>query len=142
VLGTKGRVAFEAPAATVLLAAHRELEKLTLTGRQAQVKETLAMTYGELVHEGLLLEPACRDIEAAFLRSQERVTGTVRVLFRPGSVFVEGVTSPWSLRDASRSVYGEAAGEWTAADARGFSRLKGLAVGIHARAGRQAEAGP
>lgn len=135
ILGTKGRVAFEAPAATVILAAHRELEKLVLTGRQILIKDQVARTYGDLVHEGQFLEPACRDIEALLGSSQARVAGKVRMRFRTGSCFVEGVESPFSLRDASRSLYGEAAGEWTPGDARGFSRLAGLPGMLHARAG-------
>ena len=135
IIGTKGRVAFEAPAAEVLIVAHRELEKLTLTGRQIRVKEGVAATYGDLVHEGQHLDPVCRDIEALLLRSQERATGEVRLLLRPGQVFVEGVSSPYSLMAASRGVYGEAAGEWTAADARGFSRMVALPGMLHARAG-------
>lgn len=140
IIGTKGRVAFEAPAAEVLLNAHRELEKLVLTGRQQRVKEMLAGPYGDWVHEGQLLDPVCRDIEAFFLQSQERVTGTVKVLFRPGSVFVEGVESPYSLMAASKGVYGEATGEWTAADALGFSRIVGLTGVFHRRAGERAAA--
>ena len=135
VIGVKGRVAFEAPAAVTLIAAHRELEKLTLTGRQQRVKDQVAATYGDLVHEGQFLEPACRDIEALLRSSQARVTGEVRVLMRPGSLMVEGVSSPHSLRAASRGVYGEAAGEWTAADARGFARMLALPGMLWARAG-------
>ena len=135
ILGIKGRVAFEAPAAEVLLTAHRELEKLTLTGRQQRVKETVAAVYGDLVHEGQHLEPVCRDIEALFESSQQRASGEVRLLLRPGHAFVEGVSSPHSLLAASRGVYGEAAGEWSAADARGFSRLAALPSMLHARAG-------
>ena len=67
VIGTKGRVAFEAPAADVLLTAHRELEKLVLTGKQASIKESVAQPYGDLVHEGQHLDPVCRDIEALAL---------------------------------------------------------------------------
>jgi argininosuccinate synthase len=133
ILGIKGRVAFEAPAAEVLLTAHRELEKLTLTGRQQRVKETVAAVYGDLVHEGQHLEPVCRDIEALLLSSQARVTGEVRLLLRTGQLFVEGVSSPASLLAASRGVYGEAAGEWSAADARGFSRLAALPSMLWAR---------
>jgi argininosuccinate synthase len=133
VLGIKGRVAFEAPAAEVLLNAHRELEKLVLTGRQLRVKESVAGVYGDLVHEGQHLDPVCRDIEALLLSSQERVSGEVYLLFRPGAVFVEGVSSPYSLRAASRGVYGEAAGEWSAADARGFSRIVALPGELYAR---------
>jgi argininosuccinate synthase len=133
ILGIKGRVAFEAPAAEVLLTAHRELEKLTLTGRQLRVKETVSAVYGDLVHEGQNLDPACRDIEALLLSSQERVTGEVYLTFRTGSLFVEGVDSPFSLRNASRGVYGEAAGEWTSADARGFSRIVSIPGELYAR---------
>ena len=141
IIGTKGRVAFEAPAADVLLNAHRELEKLVLTGRQQRIKEMLAGPYGDWVHEGQLLDPVCRDIEALFLQSQERVTGVVNVLFRPGSLFIEGVDSPYSLMAASKGVYGEATGEWTAADALGFSRIVGLTGVFHRRAGEGAAAG-
>jgi argininosuccinate synthase len=140
IIGTKGRVAFEAPAAEVLLNAHRELEKLVLTGRQQRIKEMLSGPYGDWVHEGQLLDPVCRDIEALFISSQQRVTGIVNVLFRPGSVFVEGVDSPYSLMAASKGVYGETTGEWTAADALGFSRIVGLTGVFHRRAGELATA--
>ena len=137
VIGTKGRVAFEAPAADVLLTAHRELEKLVLTGKQARIKESVAQPYGDLVHEGQHLDPACRDIEALLLSSQARVTGEVQLLFRPGSLFIEGVTSPYSLMAASKGVYGEAAGEWTPTDALGYSKMLALSGIFHKRAGAQ-----
>lgn len=138
VIGTKGRVAFEAPAAEALINAHRELEKLVMTGRQQRVKDLLASLYGDLVHEGQHLDPACRDIEALFTASQARVTGEVKVLYRPGAVFIEGVSSPYSLMTASTSVYGEAPGEWTPADALGFSKMLALPGMLWARAGRLA----
>ena len=137
IIGTKGRVAFEAPAAEVLINAHRELEKLTLTLTQSQVKEPVSQIYGQLIHEGKQLDPACRDIEALFVSSQSRVSGKVRVQLRPGSLFVLGVTSPHSLMAASRGKYGEAAGEWTAADALGFSKIMALPGMFHTRAGGQ-----
>ena len=136
IIGTKGRVAFEAPAAEVLINAHRELEKLVMTGRQQRIKEMLAGPYGDLVHEGQHLDPVCRDIEALFLASQARVSGAVKVLYRPGTAFVEGVTSPFSIMAASKGVYGEAAGEWTAADALGFSKMVSLPSMFWTRAGK------
>jgi argininosuccinate synthase len=139
VIGTKGRVAFEAPAAEVLLTAHRELEKLVLTGRQSRIKELVAAPYGDLVHEGHHLDPVCRDIEALLISSQSRVTGTVSVLFRPGSLFIEGVTSPYSLMAASKGVYGEAAGEWTPADALGYSKMLALTGMFYTRAGQNSK---
>jgi len=141
IIGTKGRVAFEAPAADILLTAHRELEKLVMTPRQQRIKELVANPYGDLVHEGQLLDPVCRDIEALLLSSQERVTGDVRVLLRPGSLFIEGVDSPYSLMAASKGVYGEAAGEWTATDALGFSKIVALTGVFHRRAGELAKKG-
>ena len=135
IIGTKGRVAFEAPAAEILLTAHRELEKLVLTGKQARIKESVAQPYGDLVHEGQHLDPVCRDIEALLVCSQARVSGEVHVLLRPGSAFIEGVTSPHSLMAASKGVYGEAAGEWTPVDALGFSKMLALPGIFHQRAG-------
>ena len=138
VIGTKGRVAFEAPAADVLLTAHRELEKLVLTGKQARIKESVAQPYGDLVHEGQHLDPVCRDIEALLVSSQGRVTGEVQMLLRPGSAFVEGVSSPYSLMAASKGVYGESAGEWTPADALGYSKMLALTGVFYQRAGAKA----
>jgi argininosuccinate synthase len=135
VIGTKGRVAFEAPAAEVLLTAHRELEKLVLTGKQSRIKESVAQPYGDLVHEGQHLDPVCRDIEALLNSSQARVSGEVKALFRPGSVFIEGVTSPYSLMAASKGVYGESAGEWTPTDALGYSKMLALTGVFYKRAG-------
>jgi argininosuccinate synthase len=70
-----------------------------------------------------------------FLSSQERVTGKVHVLFRPGSLFIEGVESPHSLMKASKGVYGESHGEWSPQDALGFSKIVSLTGMFHARAG-------
>ena len=139
IIGFKGRVAFEAPAAEIILTAHRELEKLVLSARQARMKDTLAAPYGDLVHEGQHLDPVCRDIEAFLVSTQQRVTGEVHLLLRPGSVFVEGVASPWSLMKASRGAYGESAGEWTAAEAHGFSKMLALPGIFYTRAGERAQ---
>ncbi len=65
------------------------------------------------------------------------MTGEVTVSYRPGSAFVAGVDSPFSLMTVSKGVYGEAAGEWTAADALGFSKMVGLPGMFWARAGKQ-----
>lgn len=136
VLGTKGRVAFEAPAAVALITTHRELEKLVLSAQQARVKDTLAATYGDLVHEGKQLDLVCADIEAFLRSTQQRVNGTVKFSLRPGNLFVEGVDSPYSLLAATKGVYGESAGEWSAADALGFSRVLSLTGSLQTRAGR------
>ena len=135
VLGTKGRVAFEAPAAITLITAHRELEKLVLSAQQSRIKEGVAQTYGDLVHEGKQLDLVCADVEALLESSQRRVTGRVKFTLRPGQLFVNGVTSPYSLLAATRGVYGEAAGEWTPSDALGYARILSLPGSLQTRAG-------
>ena len=134
VLGTKGRVAFEAPAAITLIAAHRELEKLVLSAQQARIKDHVASLYGDLVHEGKQLDLVCADIEAMLESSQQRVTGTVSFTLRPGALFIDGVDSPHSLLAATRGVYGESAGEWTPADSLGYARILSLPGSLQTRA--------
>ncbi|MDE0680680.1 MAG: argininosuccinate synthase [Gammaproteobacteria bacterium] len=141
ILGSKGRVAYEAPAAEILLCAHRELEKLTLGAGQMRVKDTLAAVYGDLVHEGRQLDPVCRDIEAFFDCSQARVSGRVHLALQPGAVWVRGVESPHSLLAASRGVYGEKAGEWSPRDALGAARVMSLPGMLHSRVGEMAKGG-
>ena len=141
ILGAKGRVAYEAPAAEVILAAHRELEKLTLGAGQLRVKDTLAAVYGDLVHEGKQLDPVCRDIEAFFDSSQRYVSGRVRLVLRPASVWVRGVESEHSLLAATRGVYGETAGEWTPRDALGAARVLSLPGMLHSRVAAAAKGG-
>lgn len=135
ILGIKGRIAFEAPAATVILAAHQELEKLVLTHNQMTVKDQVAAPYGDFVHRGLWTDPVCRDIESYLRSSQARVTGTVTVRLQMGSCFVAGSQSPHSLMAASRGEYGEAIGEWSPQDALGFSRILAIPSELSARAG-------
>ncbi len=134
VLGTKGRVAFEAPAAITLITAHRELEKLVLSAQQTRIKDTAAAVYGDLVHEGKQLDLACDDIEAMLTSSQKRVTGSVSFTLRPGQLFIDGTSSPHSLLAATKGVYGESAGEWTASDALGYARILSLPGRLQTRA--------
>jgi len=108
-----------------------------MTGKQQRIKELVAQPYGDLVHEGQHLDPVCRDIEAFLLSSQSRVSGEVRMLLRPGSMFVEGVSSHYSLMAASKGVYGESAGEWTPTDALGYSKMLALTGVFYKRAGEQ-----
>jgi len=141
VLGTKGRVAFEAPAAEVLLTAHRELEKLVLSAQQSRIKDLVAGMYGDLVHEGRQLDPVCRDIESLLESSQTRVSGEVTVSMQAGRLFIDGVSSPHSLMAATRGVYGETAGEWSPQDALGYSRILSLPgiFQVRVRSGRNTD---
>lgn len=126
ILGLKGRVAFEAPAALIAITAHRELEKLVLTKHQAFWKDHLADVYGNFLHEGLYCDPVMRDIEALIASSQATVTGEVRVRLYKGHISVEGVRSPYSLLDRAIGSYGETNRAWTGAEAAAFSKLYGL----------------
>ncbi len=138
VLGIKGRIAFEAPAAEVLIAAHRELEKLVLTEDQRFWKDHLGEVYGKRVHQGLFHDPLQRDLEAFFLSSQQRVTGDVRVNLTHGRALVEGVASPHSMMSASDARYGErAASRSDPRAAVGLARLLAEPGRLH----RLAEAG-
>ena len=123
ILGTKGRVAFEAPAAIILIEAHRELEKLVLSSHQIKAKELLSSIYGDLIHEGKQLDLVCSDIEAFFSSSQRRVTGEVSFSLKPGNFFITGVKSKHSLLSASSGKYGEKIGDWSSEDAKGFSNI-------------------
>jgi len=127
ILGIKGRIGFVAPAATVLIAAHRELEKLVLTRRQLDFKNRAGAYYGDLLHEGLYLDPVCRDLERLLESSQARVGGDVRVRLRARGCDVLGVRSPHALL-AGGAVYGEESELWDGRDAEGFAKLYGLAA--------------
>jgi len=126
ILGIKGRIAFEAPAAAILIPAHRELEKLVLTRWQRFWKDHLGEFTGMLVHEALLHDPVFEDIGALIASSQRRVRGTSRIRLRRGLLQVEGVRSPYSLMDSARATYGETQSLWSSRDAAGFCRIYGL----------------
>jgi argininosuccinate synthase len=127
ILGIKGRIGFVAPAATILIAAHRELEKLVLTKRQRDVKDRAGSTYGDLLHEGLYLDPVCRDLERLLESSQERVTGEARVRLRRLGCDILGVRSPHAL-SVKGARYGEGSTLWDGRDAEGFAKIYGIAA--------------
>ncbi len=125
ILGFKGRVGFEAPAANLLIAAHRELEKLVLSGKQMFWKDQLGSLYGALLHEGQFFDPLARDLEAFLESSQAVVTGDVRLRLFPRSFAIEGVRSPHSLMRSEAS-YGEASSLWSGAEAAAFAKVFGV----------------
>jgi argininosuccinate synthase len=142
VLGFKGRIAFEAPAAEVLLTAHRELEKLVLTEDQRFWKDHLGEVYGKRLHQGLFHDPLLRDLEALFASSQARVTGRARVQLAGGAVTVVGLESPHSLMAATDSKYGEALGAGAARDTGlGLARALAEPGRLHRRVGGDAGSG-
>lgn len=139
ILGIKGRVAFAAPGPQIVIRAHRELEKLVLTGWQAFWKEQVGSFYGQLLHSGLWFDPVMRDIEAMLVSSQQRVTGEVRMRLCRGLADVLGVKSPHSMMDPKVAVYGEGMKLWSGDEARGFARIWGLPSVLWSRAGGTSE---
>jgi argininosuccinate synthase len=133
-LGIKGRIGFEAGAALVLIAAHRELEKLVLTRWQTYWKDQLARFYGDRLHEGQYFDPTLRDIEALIASSQSRVTGETRVRLAAGLFQVVGARSPHSMMDRSVATYGEENRLWTGDEARAYARIAAIPSLLAARA--------
>ena len=136
-LGIKGRIGFEAGAALLLIAAHRELEKLVLSKWQAFWKDQLARFYGDRLHEGQYFDPALRDIEALITSSQARVSGETRLRLAPGRFHVVGTRSPHSMMDRSVATYGEENRLWTGDEARAFARVAAVPSLLAARAGKE-----
>lgn len=131
IIGIKGRVGFEAAAPIIILKAHHQLEKHVLTKWQLNWKDQLAQFYGNWLHEGQILDPVMRDIEAFFENSQQLVTGTVTVELHPYRFVVVGVVSPFDLMSSRFGKYGEMNHGWTGEDVRGFTKIFGNQVMIH-----------
>lgn len=141
ILGIKGRLAFEAPAAEILLFAHRELEKLVLTKDQQTWKDRLGDVYGGLVHEARWFDPVARDIEAFLDSSQRHVTGEVEVRLVRGRIEVVTVNTAASLMGRLGAVYGEGSAAWTGEEAQAYSKLYGLPSVLAARRDAECEGG-
>lgn len=136
ILGIKGRIAFEAPAAIVLIAAHHELEKAVLTKLQAKVKSEAAEHYATLLHEGQAFDPVMHDIEQLLDSSQQHVTGKVGVKLHKGNCIISGCESPFSMLDLASAVYGEQNTLWTGAEAAGFGKIAGMQSRLAAAASK------
>ncbi len=131
IIGIKGRVGFEAAAPLILIEAHRVLEKHTLTKHQLILKDQVAASYGNLVHEGQFLEPLARDIEAFLTSTQKHVTGQVRVGLQPYRFDVIGIKSPYDLMSSKFGAYGEMNLGWSGDDVKGFSKIFGNQTAIY-----------
>ena len=131
IIGIKGRVAFEAGAPLLIIKAHHALEKHVLTKWQLNWKDQLALFYGNHLHEGQILDPVMRDIEAFFERSQDKVSGKVFIKLMPYRFLIEGVESPYDLMNTNFGAYGEMNKTWTGEDVRGFTKIVGNQVAIY-----------
>lgn len=130
IIGIKGRVGFEAAAPMVILKAHHALEKHVLTKWQLSWKDQLAQFYGNWLHEGQILDPVMRDIEAYLNNSQAQVTGEVFIQLHPYRFQIIGIESANDLMSAKFGKYGEMNTGWTGADVRGFTKIFGNQTAI------------
>lgn len=125
IIGIKGRVGFEAAAPVIIIKAHHALEKHVLTKWQLSWKDQLSQFYGNWLHEGQVMDPVMRDIEAFLQHSQEHVTGEVYVTLQPYRFQVTGIKSDYDLMSSKFGKYGEMNSGWTGEDVRGFSKIFG-----------------
>jgi argininosuccinate synthase len=130
IIGIKGRVGFEAAAPMVILKSHHALEKHVLTKWQLSWKDQLAQFYGNWMHEGQILDPVMRDIEAFLQHAQETVSGDVFVQLHPYRFQIIGIESKHDLMSSKFGRYGEMNSGWTGQDVRGFSKIFGNQTAI------------
>ena len=123
IIGIKGRVGFEAAAPMLIIAAHRFLEKYTLSKWQQYWKDQVSNWYGMFLHESQYLEPVMPDMEAMLVSSQRNVNGVVTLELRPYGFQTVGVDSPDDLVKNKFGEYGETQKGWTSDEAKGFIKV-------------------
>lgn len=133
-IGLKGRIVFEAPGLTALLAAHRALEEAVLSKQQNRFKPDVARKWIELVYEGFFHDPLKADLEAFLASSQRCVNGDVTLETRGGRVDAIAVESPHVL-NAKGATYAQSA-DWGVAEAEGFIKLFGMSSTLWAQVNR------
>jgi argininosuccinate synthase len=121
----KSRGIYETPGGTLITAAHREIEALTLEREVAHYKAGVALRYAELVYYGFWFTPLREALDAFIVKTQERATGSVKLALYKGNIAVAGRTSPFSLYSTELSSFtmGES---YDQKDAKGFIRILGL----------------
>ncbi len=139
IIGIKGRVGFEAAAPMLIIAAHKMLEKHTLTKWQLYWKDQIGTWYGMFLHEAQYLDPVMRDMEAFIESTQNHVSGTVEIELRPYSYTLVGVDSPYDLMKTDFGEYGEVNKAWSADDVKGFTSIMGNPMKIYYNVTKRAE---
>jgi argininosuccinate synthase len=135
-VGMKSRGVYETPGGTILLAAHRAMESITLDREAAHLKDSLMPRYAELIYNGFWFAPERRMLQALIDTSQASVTGRVRLKLYKGNVIVTGRESPHSLYSARVVTFEDDAGAYDQVDAQGFIKLQALRLRLAAAAGR------
>ena len=131
IIGIKGRVGFEAAAPMLIIAAHKMLEKHTLTKWQQYWKDQIGTWYGMFLHEAQYLDPVMRDMEAFLESTQQNVDGTVEITLRPYSYTLVGVESNFDLMKTDFGEYGEVNKAWSADDVKGFTKIMANSMKIY-----------
>ena len=132
-VGMKSRGMYETPGGTILHAAHRAIEQLTIDRGAAHLKDELMPRYAELIYNGLWFSPERDMLQALIDRSQERVEGEVRLKLYKGGVHVTGRRSPESLYASDVATFEEDSGAFDQKDAAGFIKLNALRLRLLAR---------
>ena len=132
-VGMKSRGIYETPGGTILLAAHRGIESITLDRGAAHLKDEIMPRYAELIYNGFWFSPEREMLQALIDKSQEQVTGSVRLKLYKGNATVIGRESPLSLYDQDLVTFEEGSGGYDQRDAAGFIRLNALRLRIAAR---------
>lgn len=125
-VGMKSRGVYETPGGTILLAAHRAMESITLDRGAAHLKDELMPRYAELIYNGFWFAPEREMLQAAIDKSQEHVTGSVRLKLYKGNVIVVGRSSPYSLYSQDLVTFEDDRGAYDQKDAQGFIKLNAL----------------
>ncbi len=136
-VGMKSRGCYETPGGTVLHAAHRAMESITLDREAAHLKDSLMPRYAELVYNGFWFAPERRMLQAMVDESQKSVTGEVRLKLYKGNAVVTGRRSPHSLYSMKHVTFEEDEGAYDQTDAQGFIKLNALRLRLGAMAGRR-----
>ncbi len=132
-VGMKSRGVYETPGGTILIAAHRGIESITLDGGSMHLKDQLMPKYAELIYNGFWFSPEREMLQAAIDLSQQKVTGTVKVKLYKGNVSVIGRESPYSLYDQDLVTFEEGVQAYDHKDAAGFIKLNALRLRVLAK---------
>jgi argininosuccinate synthase len=138
-VGMKSRGVYETPGGTILLAAHRGIESITLDGGAAHLKDEIMPRYASLIYNGFWFSPEREMLQALIDKSQEHVTGKVRVKLYKGNSTVIGRESGLALYDQDLVTFEEGSSSYSQRDAAGFIRLNALRLRIAAKRARKAE---
>jgi argininosuccinate synthase len=132
-VGMKSRGVYETPGGTILLAAHRGIESITLDGGAMHLKDSIMPRYASLIYNGFWFAPEREMLQALIDKSQEMVSGQVRVKLYKGNATVIGRTSAYSLYDEDLVTFEEGSGSYDQRDAAGFIKLNALRLRIAAQ---------